>query len=154
MERNFTNCPHCTLLGKPRLIRPATHRTPLVTRSDARTFHLYLEESGLNTRSSGPGSEPQVYALFRYDLDPCSVKAESTLVMIPDAGDDEIRIHMKLEEAADLLAELLARGEVPRRLYRMASGRLSAPPTPPESGMICAPETPKLSDYETLHAGK
>ena len=105
-------------------------------------------------RSSDPGSEPQIYALFRYDLDSRSVKAESTLVMIPDTGDDEIRANMKLEEAADLLAELLASNEVPRRLYRMASGHLSAPPTPPESGMICAAETTKLSDHETLSSSK
>ena len=153
MEKNFTSCPHCAFRGKPRLIRPAIHG-PLVSRSDARTFHLYLEESGLHTRSSDPGSEPQIYALFRYDLDPCSVKAESTLVTIPDAGDDEIRTHMKLEEAADLLTELLAHGEVPRRLYRMAPGRLSPPVTPPRSDMSCTPGTAKLSNYEILSSSK
>jgi hypothetical protein len=143
MERNFTSCPHCALLGKPRLIRPATHRTPLVSRSDARTFHLYLEELTLHGRLSDRKSEPQTYALFRYDLDACSVRAESTLVMIPDTGDDETRTLSGLEEAVDLMAELLQRAEVPKRLYRLTSGRLSAGTTPSDSGMICAPEIPR-----------
>jgi hypothetical protein len=141
MERNFIHCPHCAFRGKPRLIRPATHRTPLVSRSDGRTFHVYLEESGLHTRSSDSQSERQVSALFRYDLDPCSVRAESTLVMIPDVGDDDVRTQIRLEEAAELLAELLARAEVPRRLYTMASGRLSSAATPSGFDMICAPES-------------
>jgi hypothetical protein len=141
MEKNFTHCPHCAFLGKPRLIRPATRRTPLVSRSDGRTFHLYLEESGMHLRSSDPQSEPQVYALFRYDLDPCSVKAESTLVIITDAGADELQALTKLEQAADLMADLLQRAEVPRRLYRMASGRLSPAVTPFGWGFVCAPKT-------------
>jgi hypothetical protein len=149
MERNFTNCPHCAFLGRPRLIHPATHHTPLVSRSDARTFHLYLEESGLHVRSSDPGSEPQIYALFRYDLDPSFVKAESTLVMIQDADEDAIRMGAKLEQAADLLAELLAHTDVPHRLYNMASGRLTPLSNPPGSGMICAPETTGFDTYET-----
>jgi hypothetical protein len=142
MEKNFTNCPHCAFLGKLRLVHPATHRTPLVSRSDARTFHLYLEESGVHRRSSDRQSEPQIYALFRYDLNPCSIKAESTLIVIPDAGDDEVRL-ARIEEAADLLAELLQHAEVPHRLYKLTSGLLSPQTAPPDSGIICAPEIPR-----------
>lgn len=137
MERNFINCPHCAFLGKAKLIRPAIHG-PLVSRSDGRSFHLYLEESGLHRGSSEPKSEPQIYALFRYDLDPRSVKSESTLVIISHAGDDETRKLTKLEEAADLLAELLERAEVPRRLYKLTPGRLSPQTTFPDFSMSCA----------------
>jgi len=121
-----------------KLIRPAIHG-PLVSRSDGRTFHLYLEECGVHRRSSEPQSEPEIYALFRYDLDPCCVKSESTLVIIHDAGDDEARTLAKLEEAADLLAELLERAEVPRRLYKLRSGRLSPETSSFIPGMSCVP---------------
>lgn len=142
MEKNFTNCPHCAFLGKVKLIRPAIHG-PLVSRSDGRSFHLHLEECSLHRRSSEPASEPQIYALFRYDLDPCSVKSESTLVIIPNAGDDETRAQAKLEEAADLLAGFLECAEVPRGLYKLVSGGLSPETSSFRSGMSCAPEIAK-----------
>jgi hypothetical protein len=147
MEKNFSNCPHCVSLGKVKLIRPAVHG-PLVSRSDGRTFHLYLEESGLHRQSShgcpsDVQSEPQIYALFRYDLDPCSVKSESTLVIIPNAGDDETRTLKRLEQAADLLAEFLERAKAPGRLYKLTSGRLSPQTSSFGSGMSCAPAIAK-----------
>jgi len=139
MERNFTECPHCALFRKQKIIRPAIHG-PLVSRSDARTFHLYLEESGLHSRSSDPAWEPRMQALFRYDLDTCSIKSESTLVTIQISEEDQSHELAKLEEAADRLAELLSRAEVPSRLYTMKDGQLLPVATPPLSGMIFAPK--------------
>src|SRR5205807_2713267 len=84
MKRNFTVCPHCAATGKQRLIRPATPRTPLISRSDSRSFHLFLEESNVS-RPSG-ATDQEVAALFRYDLEPAGEKSESTLVTIRPAG--------------------------------------------------------------------
>ena len=138
MEKNFTDCPHCVFLHKRKIIRPAVHG-PLLSRSDGRTFHLYLEESGMQRWSAEPDSGTQIFGLFRYDLDPCSVRAESTLILIPDAGDDENRALAKLEEAADLLAGLLERAEVPPRLYTLIMGSLNPGPGLAGFAMNCAP---------------
>jgi len=105
MEKNFSVCPHCRAKGKHRVIRPATHKTPLITRSDGSSFHLFLEES--NVRRAGIGLF-EVVALFRYDLDPAMVRAESTLITLRSSGDDWLP---PLEKAADYLAELLASGK-------------------------------------------
>jgi hypothetical protein len=142
MDKNFKTCPHCALLGKQKLIRPAIHG-PLLSRSDGRTFHLYLEECGLHRRPSDEESEAQIYALFRYDLNPVSVKSESTVIMIQETGDDENRRLAKLEEAAELLAQLLASAEVPRNLYKLTCGRLSPITSRFRPPMTCAPELRK-----------
>jgi len=120
MESNFVTCPHCALKGKTKSVQPSTRSTPLVSRSDSEKFHVYLEETIFHRESGNPSSQPEIWALFRYDLDPKNVKAESTGVVIPGTQEDE----EKLEEAADLMARMLAEGRVPQRQYRLAGGRL------------------------------
>lgn len=116
MEKNFTNCPHCFAKGKDRVIRPATpQRTPLVSRSDGSSFHLFAEES--HVRHAGSASGFEVVALFRYDLDPISVRSESSLVQLPIPTNDLQSTTDVLEEAADRLAEILARGIPLKRMY-------------------------------------
>jgi hypothetical protein len=115
MFRNFLNCPHCTAEGKQKSARPATaHRTPLVSRSDGQTFHVYLEESFVRPNSTHSASE--VVALFRYDLDSTGVNGESTLVVIPLASGEAGGGLSELEGAADELAEILGSGRsLPRQ---------------------------------------
>jgi hypothetical protein len=85
MYKNFSNCPHCLAKGQHRVIRPATpHRTPLITRSDGTSFHLFVEESYIRRASS----KLEGVALFRYDLDPAGAKAESVLAQLLVSGDD------------------------------------------------------------------
>ena len=96
-------------------MRPATaHRSPLVSRSDAKTFHVFLEESYVRPNSSHAGLE--VVALFRYDLDSAGVKGESTLVMLPVTPGEASAGVPELEQAADDLAEILCLGKtLPRQ---------------------------------------
>jgi hypothetical protein len=111
MHKDFTICPHCSAKGKERVIRPATpHRTPLITRSDGISFHLFVEESYIRRASS----KLEVVALFRYDLDPTGVTAESALAQIRVSGNDTTEV---LEQAADTFAEVLARGVPLERVY-------------------------------------
>ncbi len=125
MHKDFTICPHCFAKGKDRRIRPATpHRTPLVSRSDGRSFHLFVEESQI--RPAPQGRNFEIVALFRYDLDP-DVKAESSLVLIPLATNDSQRAAELLAQAADKLAEILARAESLKRVY--AANELGMPAT-------------------------
>jgi len=111
--KNFVICPHCTAKGKERSVQPATaHRSPLVSRSDGKTFHIFLEESYV--RPDSRRAKVEVVALFRYDLDSAGVKGESTLVFLP-AGVPE------LEKAADDLAEVLNLGKSLPRQHILAS---------------------------------
>jgi len=119
MERNFSVCPHCARAGRQRAVAPSTPRTPLVSRSDGETYHLFLEESNL----FGPfGSTKEIAGLFRYDLDPARIKADSTLVRIPYVL-DRSDLREALEKAADALAALLENGRVPCRLYVLEARR-------------------------------
>jgi hypothetical protein len=110
MYKNFTACPHCAAKGRKRLVQPATaHRSPLVSRSDAKTFHLFLEESYVRPNSSHTGSE--VVALFRFDLDPAGAKGESSLLVLPITSSAAGGGISEIEKAADDLAGTLARGK-------------------------------------------
>ena len=106
IEKNFGVCPHCTSKGTPRVLHPATpHRTPVVSRSDGTSFHLFLEESWAR-RPSNQGI--QLVALYRYDLEPVIVQSpENKPEMILAA----------YEQVADRLAMLLARGQGLSRQY-------------------------------------
>ena len=96
-------------------MHPATaHRSSLVSRSDAKVFHIFLEESYVRQNSSRTGSE--VVALFRYDLDSAGVKGESTLALLPVASEASAGVP-ELEKAADDLAEILASGKSLPRQY-------------------------------------
>lgn len=120
MLKNFAVCPHCLAKGKEKSARPATaHRSPLVSRSDAETFHVYLEESFIRPTSTHRGSE--VVALFRYDLDSAGVNGESTLVLIPLAAAEPWSGLSELERAADELAEILGSGKSLPREYVLGS---------------------------------
>jgi hypothetical protein len=74
MEDSVIFCPHCAAKGKRRELRPATRSTPHVSRSDGRSFHLFLEESVVSRPSGANGQE--IAALFRYDFDTAGQKSE------------------------------------------------------------------------------
>lgn len=120
MFKNFLTCPHCAAKGKEKSARPATaHRSPLISRSDAEAFHVYLEESFIRPSPTRGGSE--VVALFRYDLDSAGVKGESTLVLIPLVSGESVAGLSELEEAADELAGILVFGRSRPRQYALGS---------------------------------
>jgi hypothetical protein len=101
--------------GKPRRLHPATQRTPHVSRSDGRSFHLFLEESNVS-RPFG-GTEQEVVALFRYDSDPAGEKSESTMVRIQPAGASSDSVLGQLQQSADRLAAILQDGQRLQRIY-------------------------------------
>jgi len=118
MEKNFSFCPHCSRSGKEKLIQPCTGRTPLVSRSDGGSYHLYLEEANILNPT---GKAKEIAGLFRYDLDPAGVRADSSLIRIPYAQDSDMQ--EALDDAADRLAAVLERGDVPCRVYMLQAGR-------------------------------
>jgi len=123
MDKNFGVCPHCAAKGRQRLIRPATpHRTPLVSRFDGGSFHIFVEESFIRP---GPGHLGyELVALFRYDLDSATVKGESALVVLSMPADERDHLPEQLEKAADRLAAILASGTDLQRQYAFSTESL------------------------------
>jgi hypothetical protein len=121
--KNFAVCPHCLAKGKEKSARPASpHRSPLVSRSNGQTFHVYLEESFNRPNSTHSGSE--VVALFRYDLDSAGVNGESTLVVIPLASVELPSGLSELEDVADKMAKILGSGKsLPRQYFLRSQAR-------------------------------
>jgi len=115
MERGFVICPHCAAKGRRKELRAATRRAPHVSRSDGKSFHLFLEES-IVSRPSG-ATDREVSALFRYDVDPAGVISESALVTIRPAGATAEAVLAQLEQSADRLAAILAKGDRLRKTY-------------------------------------
>ena len=115
IDKDFADCPHCAMKGKPRRLQPAAYRTPHVSRSDGRSFHIFLEESSVSRPFGGP--EQEVVALFRYDLDPAGEKSESTLVRIHPAGGSRDAVLEQLEQSSDRLAAILEDGQRLQRIY-------------------------------------
>ncbi len=116
MEKDFEVCLHCASKGKRRVLKPATpHRTPLVSRSDGVSFHLFLEES--HERPSAEGQEVELVALYRYDLDPAEIRSESTLVTIQIPENSPLLALRGYQIAADRLAAILSQGKDLLRQY-------------------------------------
>jgi len=115
MESNFVFCPHCAAKGKQRELRAATKRTPHVSRSDGRTFHLFLEESIVSRPRGATGEE--VAALFRYDFESAGQKSESTLVTIRPAAATAELVLRQLEVCADRLGATLEKGAQLQKTY-------------------------------------
>lgn len=84
---------------------------------------MFLEESCVS-RPFG-GTEQEVVALFRYDLDPAGEKSESTLVRIQPAGGSSDAVLEQLQQSADRLAAILEEGQ---RLQRIYSWRIECSP--------------------------
>lgn len=76
---------------------------------------MFLEESNVS-RPFG-GTEQEVVALFRYDLDPAGEKSESTLVRIQPAGGSGDAVLEQLKQSADRLAAILEEGQRLQRIY-------------------------------------
>jgi hypothetical protein len=119
MQKNFDVCPHCLSKGQHRLLRPATpHRTPMISRSDGLSFHLFLEESFIRPISHGIGLE--TVDLFRYDSDFLNVRGDSTQATIRIDGDREDGVLEAHEMAADRFAKMLSHGDPLQKQYIFA----------------------------------
>jgi hypothetical protein len=78
-------------------------RTPLVSRSDGRTYPLFLEESYVRSLA---GTKFEIIALFRYDLDTALVTGESAMALIPVSSDDSALVQRVIGKVADKFAEI------------------------------------------------
>jgi hypothetical protein len=108
MHRNFGVCPHCTAKGLPGEIWKLNEKTPSITFSDGKSFHLIL--------FSGPDAVPapsggllanRVVAQFSYIHDSLGSEAHRAAVLLTRPGESFESATVQLKSAAFKLADLL-----------------------------------------------
>jgi hypothetical protein len=127
-ERNFSVCRHCLLNGWPGLLPRVTKETPVISRSDGRSYHIYLQY-GPQLQPSATGAViPGVYlAHFRYALDSKKLRDEPVIVAINPLSQPYSVLHI-VGLIADKLAAILKDGKSPARFYQWTAGGFTAMP--------------------------
>lgn len=112
MRRNLNVCPHCTAKGLPGEVWKLQEKTPSITLSDGKSFHLIL--------FSGPDPIPapsggtvanRLAAQFSYIHDDLGIEPHRFAVVLTRTGEDFESVKDQLEKAATKLAELLEHGK-------------------------------------------
>jgi hypothetical protein len=132
MQKNFAVCQHCLLNGKPGRLPRVSADTPLVSRSDGRSYHLFLLFGPKPQPSISGASIPGRYlAHFRYTLDSKNLANEPVTVLIEAKLQPLRSVRERVEMAADRIADTLEKGERPARFYKLAGNKFTElKPTP------------------------
>jgi hypothetical protein len=93
------------------MIVRTTERSPLISRSDGATYHLFLHD-GPNPRYDQGGGliAGQKIATFRYAQDAYVVKSEPLRILMKSPGHSLDEVIRQLEDVADRLAVALQGG--------------------------------------------
>ncbi len=122
--KNFAKCPHCASKGRIFEIKTGSS-TPLISRSDASSFHLFL----LFLRRPLSPNKNRTMAFFRYALDKKAITDRPTVVVVEDEpGSPWEHTLASIEAVADELAAKLKTGESLAGFYRYDSGKLTEMP--------------------------
>jgi hypothetical protein len=129
-QKNFSVCTHCMLNGRPGLLPRVTKETPVVSRSDGRSYHIYLQ---LGPKSAPPHPSGELLAgiylaHFRYALDSRNLRGEPVIAMINPAGHPK-RLVPIVETIADRFADTLKDGKALSRFYAWGAGDTLTPVT-------------------------
>ncbi|MFY9530042.1 MAG: hypothetical protein WBC04_19485 [Candidatus Acidiferrales bacterium] len=120
MQRNADKCDHC---GE-RFFR-LTEKTPIVNRSDGKSFHIGLF-FGPDPRPSPSGGYPanQVICSFAYAHDRIGPDNQLVEVVVFHAKETHEEVLRQVEEATDKLAELVESGKMAEHFYIFDKGQL------------------------------
>ncbi len=126
MYKDFDTCPHCTAAKKSGRIMRMEAKTPLISRSDGKHFHLYLF-SGPDPwyAKSGAPIAGRMTTNYFYASDKLKVSHEAVMVMFRTTDLDYDRIVEAMRDAADRIAEILSKGERPEPALYYDGGILS-----------------------------
>ena len=114
MDRNFTACPHCTAKGLSGQLFKIPEKTPKITVSDGKSFHLFLisgPDPGDRARSSFVGQ----FSYVHESLGSESHRVDLTLIR---PGEYFQEVKGQFEKAALKLGELLERATPLSSEYR------------------------------------
>ena len=121
MQRNSSKCAHCG----HNLYR-LTEKTPVVNRSDEKTFHLALFFGpDPRSKSSGGYYPDQLVCNFTYVQDGLGPQTNFLLVLLLCAKESREEILRHVEDAADKIAELLEAGAHLESIYTFDRGELT-----------------------------
>jgi hypothetical protein len=127
MLKDFDSCPHCRAANKNGIIKRLEGKTPMISRSDGSSFHVYLF-SGLGTwyPSGGTPIAGRMMAIYFYASDTLDLSHQAVMVVFrtTDLKDEESVEVMR--DAADRIAELLAQGKQPGSVLYYDRGSMSA----------------------------
>lgn len=130
--KNFTICGHCLAKGSPGRVPRLTSETPLVSRSDGKTYHLFLLFGpNLQPDSAKRAGEKTYIAHYIYSLDTASLRDEPVSVVIPVHSKSELNLNECAQSIADDLTRDLAAGKPLSRFYVYQDRKLKKlPPVP------------------------
>ncbi len=120
MLKNFSVCPHCTKKGASGALVRIQESTPIVSRSDGESFHLFLQNGPMPQLLPGGGETGNLLAHFRYVRDAASANSY-TVDLLLSGGKNVIK---EIESAADVLAARLAAGSGLSYAYSFLDGSL------------------------------
>jgi hypothetical protein len=124
----FTSCPYCGVKGGFSSIVRANTKTPIVFRSDHRTFHLSLLEGPLSVHATTGTVPNKAVLVFCYSLEPLGISRRVVQVTISIAQLSHRQVLAATESAGDCLAELLTKCQRLEQNYFLRHGRLSLTP--------------------------
>ncbi len=126
MVSNFDSCPHCSAKGTAGILVRLNENTPVVRRSDGKTFHLFLFDGPAAMHGNSGGIVAgRSSATFFYASDTLDMPHGQVTVIIRTTDLDRDGVIGAVETAADLLSKILASGQRPEGAYFFDSGQLS-----------------------------
>lgn len=111
-HRNFNECPHCRSMGKEGLLWRYSECFPMISRSDGRSFHLYLTDAPRPFPAERSFRREHSFTLcFLYTQEGDTRGDGTVLVFMDSLGKSNQNIYRRIEEIADVLSyKLLSRG--------------------------------------------
>lgn len=120
VSKNFIVCKHCLLNGRPGRLPRVSADTPVISRTDGRTYHLFLLFGPTPQPSPAGATVPGRYLVhFRYALDWKNLSNEPVTVMIEAKLQPRPVVMQKTEMVADKISEILEEGKVPAKFYKL-----------------------------------
>ncbi len=128
-EKNFLVCPHCKAHGLQRRIVRETEQTPLVSRSDGRNYHLFLQYGpGRQPSKTGSTTREEYILHFRYALESKGIANDPVVVVLKVSGHMKEALNNSIEEVADKLATHLEEGQRLSPFYIFQNRKLAVLP--------------------------
>jgi len=126
MFSNFDSCPHCSGKGRTGVLPRLNESTPVVNRTDGKSFHLFLFDGpSVMHGNSGGIVAGRSSATFFYASGALNMPHGQTAVIVRTTDLDRRGVVGAVETAADLLSKILASGRRPESAYLYDSGQLS-----------------------------
>ena len=112
MHKDFEKCPHCIAKGDSGTIMRLQEQTPLISRSDDKTFHIFLF-SGPDSwyARSGGVVAGRAASEYLYASDKLKLTHGAVTVIFRTTDLDLRGIEKAMRDAADQMAAILSQGK-------------------------------------------